>query len=57
MGRKYPTESNLRSNLYVVGIADAGSGKSHSREVITELLLPKSTGAQCQHLRHLLWFG
>ena len=37
MGRKYRTESNLRSNLYVVGVADSGSGKNHSREVINEL--------------------
>ncbi len=37
MGRKYRTESNLRSNLYIVGIADSGSGKNHSREVINDL--------------------
>ena len=37
MGRKYRTESNLRSNLYIVGVADSGSGKNHSREVINEL--------------------
>ena len=36
MGRQYRTESNLRSNLYVVGIADSGSGKNHAREVINE---------------------
>jgi len=39
MGRKYRTESNLRSNLYVVGIADSGSGKNHAREVINELFV------------------
>jgi hypothetical protein len=39
MGRKYRTESNLRSNLYIVGVADSGSGKNHSREVINELFL------------------
>jgi hypothetical protein len=38
MGRLYRTESNLRSNLYVVGIADSGSGKNHSREIINEVL-------------------
>ena len=37
MGRKYRTESNLRSNLYVVGIADSGSGKNHAREIVNEL--------------------
>ena len=38
MGRQYRTESNLRSNLYVVGVADSGSGKNHAREVINEVL-------------------
>ena len=37
MGRKYRTESNTRSNLYVVGIAESGAGKNHSRVVINEL--------------------
>ena len=37
MGRQYRTTSNLRSNLYVVGIADSGSGKNHAREVINEV--------------------
>jgi hypothetical protein len=36
MGRRYRTEGNLRSNLYVVGIADSGSGKNHAREIINE---------------------
>lgn len=38
MGRNYRTESNLRSNLYVVGIADGGSGKNHAREIGKELI-------------------
>lgn len=37
MGRKYRTESNIRSNLYVVGIAESGAGKNHSRVVVNEL--------------------
>ena len=37
MGRKYRTESNTRSNLYVVGIAESGAGKNHSRVVINEV--------------------
>ncbi len=37
MGRKYRTESNTRSNLYVVGIAESGAGKNHSRMVVNEL--------------------
>ncbi len=44
MGRKYRTETNLRSNLYVVGIADSGSGKNHSREVINELFVEAGVG-------------
>ncbi len=39
MGRKYRTVSNLRSNLYIVGIADSGSGKNHAREVVNELFV------------------
>ncbi len=39
MGRQYRTESNLRSNLYIVGVADSGSGKNHSREIINELFV------------------
>lgn len=39
MGRQYRTPSNLRSNLYIVGVADSGSGKNHSREVINEVFL------------------
>ena len=39
MGRKYRTESNLRSNLYIVGIADSGSGKNHAREIVNELFV------------------
>lgn len=37
MGRRYRTPSNLRSNLYVVGIADSGSGKNHAREIVNEV--------------------
>jgi Primase C terminal 2 (PriCT-2)/Bifunctional DNA primase/polymerase, N-terminal/Protein of unknown function (DUF3987) len=37
MGRLYRTESNLRSNLYVVGVADSGSGKNHAREIVNEV--------------------
>lgn len=37
MGRLYRTESNLRSNLYVVGIADSGSGKNHAREIVNQV--------------------
>ena len=39
MGRRYRTGTNLRSNLYIIGIADSGSGKNHSREVVNELFV------------------
>ena len=38
MGRKVRTASNLRSNLYVVGMAESGGGKDHARKVIKEVL-------------------
>ncbi len=37
MGRRYRTTTDLRTNLYIVGIADSGSGKNHAREVVNEL--------------------
>src|SRR5262245_22318856 len=38
MGRRVRTESNLRSNLYVLGLAESGGGKDHSRKAIKEAL-------------------
>ena len=38
MGRKVCTASNLRSNLYVLGMAESGGGKDHARKVIKEVL-------------------
>lgn len=37
MGRKVRTESNLRSNLNLVGIAESGGGKDHARKAIKEI--------------------
>jgi len=39
MGRKVRTPTNLRSNLYVLGIAESGGGKDHARKVIKEILV------------------
>jgi hypothetical protein len=39
MGRKVRTESNLRSNIYVLGIAESGGGKDHARKVIKEVFV------------------
>jgi len=38
MGRRVRTASNLRSNLYVLGLAESGGGKDHARKVIKEVL-------------------
>lgn len=38
MGRKYQTNTKLRSNLYVVGMAPSGGGKDHARKVISAVL-------------------
>ncbi|MBF0629243.1 MAG: PriCT-2 domain-containing protein [Magnetococcales bacterium] len=37
MGHRFRSETNLRTNLYIVGIAESGSGKNHSREVINQV--------------------
>jgi hypothetical protein len=36
-GRKYRSPTNLRTNLYVVSLADSGAGKNHSRQVISRI--------------------
>jgi hypothetical protein len=33
-GRKYRTKTNLRTNIYAVGVADSGGGKDHARKAI-----------------------
>ena len=37
MGRKVRTGSDLRSNLYVIGLAESGGGKDHARKAIKEM--------------------
>ena len=39
MGRKYRTQTNLRTNLYVVGMAGSGGGKDHARSCIKEAFI------------------
>lgn len=36
-GRKYRSPSNLRTNLFVISLADSGAGKNHSRQIIDRL--------------------
>lgn len=38
MGRKVRSESNLRTNFYIIGLAPSGSGKDHARTVIKRML-------------------
>ena len=37
-GRRYRTTTDLRSNIYAVGIADSGAGKDHARKQIKRVL-------------------
>lgn len=37
-GRKYRSRTNLRSNIYALGVADSGGGKDHARVCIKEVL-------------------
>jgi hypothetical protein len=39
IGRKYRTQTNLRTNLYVVGMAGSGGGKDHPRGAIKEAFI------------------
>lgn len=38
LGRMVRSETNLRTNIYVIGMADSGGGKDHPRKKIIELL-------------------
>lgn len=37
-GRRYRTPTDLRSNLYAIGIADSGGGKDHARRCVKRVL-------------------
>lgn len=37
-GRKYRTRTDLRSNVYAIGVADSGGGKDHARKQISRCL-------------------
>lgn len=38
-GRRYRTKTNLRSNIYAVGVADSGGGKDHARKALKDIFL------------------
>jgi hypothetical protein len=37
-GRRYRTSTDLRTNIYAIGVADSGAGKDHARKQIRTLL-------------------
>lgn len=37
MGRKVRTDTDLRTNIYTIAVADSGSGKEHARKAIKKL--------------------
>lgn len=37
MGRKVRTATDLRTNLYLIGVADSGAGKEHARKALKRL--------------------
>lgn len=45
-GRKYQTETGLRTNIYIVGLAESGAGKDQARKEINNL----ATAAGVDHL-------
>ena len=44
LGRRYATETNLRTNLYVVSIGPTGCGKNHARTAAKRILLACGLG-------------
>ena len=54
MGRKYRTQTNLRTNLYVVGMAASGGGKDHARGAIKEAFIAAGPAALPRRQPHRL---
>lgn len=44
VGRKVQTETGLRTNIYLCGIADSGYGKNHARQIISALMRDPQNG-------------
>lgn len=44
MGRKVRSDTNLRTNFYIIGLAPSGSGKDHSRTIIKKILHETNLG-------------
>lgn len=43
-GRRYRTRTDLRTNVYAIGIADSGGGKDHARGVIKRVFFGANLG-------------
>jgi hypothetical protein len=63
-GRRYRTPTDLRSNLYAIGIADSGGGKDHARRCakralfwrsIPPMRMSSSGGGRRRPVRPLFW--
>ena len=54
MGRKYRTVSNLRSNLYVIGLAASGGGKDHAATPSRRPFLAAGLGRASRRQPHRL---
>ena len=44
LGRRYATESGLRSNIYIIGIGPTGCGKNHARAAAKKILHASGLG-------------
>jgi hypothetical protein len=39
IGRKFATHTNMRPNMYIIGLAESGAGKDHARNCIANLMV------------------
>ena len=43
-GRKFRTETDLRTNIFAIGLAESGSGKEHARKCIDKIAMAADVG-------------
>lgn len=43
-GRRFASQTDLRTNIYTVGLADSGAGKDHARKCIKKLFMKAGLG-------------
>lgn len=44
MGRKVRSDTNLRTNFYIIGLAPSGAGKDHARSIVKRILNNSGNG-------------